>query len=87
MNKKNTVISAASFMVALGFSASCLAQAAPATNGAPAFRPELIYRPKGNYSNNVARPLRYWPDGTILSSPTARSFSTARSIPEFRLPH
>ena len=64
MNKKNTVISAASFMVALGFSASCLAQAAPATNGAPAFRPELIYQPRGNYSNNVARPLRYWPVGT-----------------------
>src|ERR1700690_2443440 len=27
-------------------------------------RPELIYRPKGNFSNNVARPLRYWPVGT-----------------------
>jgi uncharacterized protein DUF4450 len=26
-------------------------------------RPELIYRPKGNFSNNVARPLRYWPVG------------------------
>jgi hypothetical protein len=27
-------------------------------------RPELIYRPRGNFENNVARPLRYWPDGT-----------------------
>lgn len=26
-----------------------------------AFRPELLYRPPGNFSNNVARPLRYWP--------------------------
>jgi len=35
------------------------------TNGVAApERPELIYRPKGNFSNNVARPLRYWPVGT-----------------------
>src|SRR5476649_2437631 len=27
-------------------------------------RPELIYRPKGNFSNSIARPLRYWPVGT-----------------------
>jgi hypothetical protein len=27
-------------------------------------RPELIYQPRGNFSNNVARPLRYWPVGT-----------------------
>ena len=27
-------------------------------------RPELIYQPKGNFSNNVARPLRYFPIGT-----------------------
>jgi hypothetical protein len=48
---------------------------------APAFRPELIYKPRGNFEDNVARPLRYWPVGTaILSSPTARNFSTARSI-------
>jgi hypothetical protein len=33
-------------------------------SAAPAFRPELLYRPKGNFSNNVARPLRYWPVGT-----------------------
>ncbi len=26
-------------------------------------RPELIYQPRGNFSNNVARPLRYWPVG------------------------
>ena len=28
---------------------------------ANAFRPELLYRPHGNFTNNVARPLRYWP--------------------------
>ncbi len=26
-------------------------------------QPELIYQPKGNFENNVARPLRYWPVG------------------------
>ncbi len=36
------------------------ASAQPATS---AFRPELLLRPHGNFSNNVARPLRYWPDG------------------------
>jgi hypothetical protein len=38
------------------------AGSAPAAN-----RPELIYQPKGNFSNNVARPLRYWPvDGDFV---------------------
>ncbi len=64
MNTKNTVLSTASFIVALGFSASCLAQAASVTTSTPAFRPELIYQPRGNFSNSIARPLRYWPDGT-----------------------
>lgn len=33
----------------------------------PAFRPELIYHPRGNFSNNIARPLRYWPiDGDFV---------------------
>ena len=32
-----------------------------------ASRPELIYQPRGNFSNNVARPLRYWPvDGDFV---------------------
>ena len=30
----------------------------------PPDRPELIYKPRGNFSNSIARPLRYWPDGT-----------------------
>ena len=30
------------------------------TNSA-AFRPELLYRPKGNFVETIARPLRYWP--------------------------
>jgi hypothetical protein len=33
-------------------------------SAAPAFRPELIYKPRGNFEDNVARPLRYWPVGT-----------------------
>ena len=64
MNAKITVVSAVLFIWALGFGASCMAQTLPATNGAPAFRPELIYRPKGNFKNQIARPLRYWPVGT-----------------------
>jgi hypothetical protein len=36
---------------------------AQANRAAAPDRPELIYRPKGNFSNNVARPLRYWPVG------------------------
>jgi hypothetical protein len=36
----------------------CAAQFAFASNETP---PEQIYRPHGNFSNNVARPLRYWP--------------------------
>ena len=27
-------------------------------------RPELIYHPKGNFEDSIARPLRYWPVGT-----------------------
>jgi len=26
--------------------------------------PEWIYQPKGNFEGHIARPLRYWPDGT-----------------------
>ena len=33
-------------------------------SAAPAFRPELMYKPRGNFEDNVARPLRYWPVGT-----------------------
>jgi hypothetical protein len=35
---------------------------APA-EAAPAFRPELMYKPKGNFENQTDRPLRYFPDG------------------------
>src|SRR5208283_3693919 len=36
-------------------------------NATAASRPELIYQPRGNFSNNVARPLRYWPvDGDFV---------------------
>ncbi len=38
-------------------------QTALAANSPVADRPELIYRPKGNFENQVARPLRYFPDG------------------------
>jgi hypothetical protein len=64
MNLNITSISTALLLAAWGMDASCLAQGLPATNGAPAFRPELIYKPHGNFEDNVARPLRYWPVGT-----------------------
>jgi hypothetical protein len=35
-----------------------------AANNAAASRPELIYHPRGNFENQIARPLRYWPVGT-----------------------
>jgi hypothetical protein len=39
-------------------------------------RPELIYQPKGNFSNNVARPLRYWPvDGDFVITNGAEFFN------------
>ncbi|HZL78296.1 MAG TPA: DUF4450 domain-containing protein [Candidatus Limnocylindrales bacterium] len=57
------VMPAAIFIIALGSGASCLAQVMPATKSATAFRPELIYQPKGNFENQTARPLRYWPVG------------------------
>jgi hypothetical protein len=64
MNSNITSASAALFLVAWGLAASCPAQAARPANGAPAFRPELIFKPHGNFEDNVARPLRYWPVGT-----------------------
>jgi hypothetical protein len=36
---------------------------APARHGVAGDRPELIYQPRGNFSNTVDRPLRYWPVG------------------------
>ena len=57
-------------------------------SAAPAFRPELIYQPKGNFSNNVARPLRYWPVGTRFCHHQRRGiFQPSALLPEFRLPH
>jgi hypothetical protein len=44
--------------IVLGLSLALAAVSQPATN---ASRPELLFRPHGNFSNNVARPLRYWP--------------------------
>ena len=64
MNKKITVMPAALFIVALGLGASCMAQVIPATISATAFRPELIYHPRGNFENQTTRPLRYSPVGT-----------------------
>ena len=40
--------------------AALTALSQPATN---AFRPELLYRPHGNFEGQTARPLRYWPIG------------------------
>jgi hypothetical protein len=64
MNAKTHGLSAALFIWAWASGASCLAQARPAANSAAAFRPELIYHPRGNFENQIARPLRYWPVGT-----------------------
>ena len=59
MNTKITFILAAFFYFILcSFN---LAQAQPAF---PESRPEAIYQPHGNFENNIARPLRYWPIGT-----------------------
>ncbi len=36
-------------------------------NAHAADRPELIYQPRGNFEDNIARPLRYWPiDGDFV---------------------
>jgi len=61
MNSNTARTAAALFLVAWGLAASCPAQTASPANGAPAFRPELVFKPHGNFEDNVARPLRYWP--------------------------
>ena len=39
-------------------------------------RPESLFRPHGNFSNNVARPLRYWPvDGALVITNGAETFN------------
>jgi hypothetical protein len=39
-------------------------------------RPELTYQPRGNFSNNIARPLRYWPiDGDFVITNGAEFFN------------
>lgn len=58
VNLKNAAIFATLFLAALGLRESCLAQPAPVV------RPELMYQPRGNFENNIARTLRYWPIGT-----------------------
>jgi Domain of unknown function (DUF4450) len=57
VNVKKTVMAALACAV-LGSTRLCPAQSAPAS------RPELIYQPRGNFENNIDRPLRYWPVGT-----------------------
>jgi hypothetical protein len=57
VNFKKTIIFSALMCVLLGSGPSGHAQAAAAS------RPELIYRPRGNFETNIARPLRYWPIG------------------------
>jgi hypothetical protein len=62
VNVKNTLRFAALAFAILGSKHSCCAQTA--TNATATFQPELIYQPRGNFENNIARPLRYWPIGT-----------------------
>jgi hypothetical protein len=64
MNAKTAVMPAAVVIAALAWGTPALAQAVPAETNAAAFRPELIYHPRGNFTNQTARPLRYWPVGT-----------------------
>jgi hypothetical protein len=61
VNAKNTIIFTA---LACVLSLGVPSQAQTTSNSPAAFRPELIYQPRGNFENNVARPLRYWPIGT-----------------------
>jgi hypothetical protein len=49
--------------VALASIWSCRGQGAAPTNRAAGERPELIYRGKGNFENQIDRPLRYFPNG------------------------
>ena len=64
MNTKTTVMPAVLVIAALALGTPALAQAMPAETNAAAFRPELLYHPRGNFTNQTARPLRYWPAGT-----------------------
>ena len=64
MNTKNTIMPAALFIAALALGTPARAQAVSAEKNAAAFRPELLYHPRGNFTNQTARPLRYWPVGT-----------------------
>ncbi len=53
-----------------------LTLAAPAQTGTNVFRPELLSRPHGNFSNSIARPLRYWPiDGDFVITNGAEFFN------------
>ena len=61
MSAKISAASAVFFIIAVGLGASCMAQAAPVVKDGSLARPELIYHPRGNFSNDIARPLRYWP--------------------------
>src|SRR5471030_1618863 len=59
------IISAILPLAVLGSAIFLIQSAVAQTNRAAApDRPELIYHPKGNFSNQIERPLRYWPDGT-----------------------
>jgi hypothetical protein len=53
---KNIVIAA--------FASAILSSTCPCPAQTPATRPELIYQPRGNFENNIDRPLRYWPIDT-----------------------
>lgn len=62
------------------FAAFAAAQTPPPggqIKNAPAFdRPELMYQPRGNFENNIARPLRYWPiDGDFVITNGAEFFN------------
>ena len=64
MNAKTAVVAAALSLAVWGGAESNGAEAVAASRRTAALPPEMSLRPRGNFSNNVARPLRYWPVGT-----------------------
>lgn len=74
MTAQKMFLSAALFLWGTGF--FCAAQGQPAAAGVRADRPELIYKPHGNFEKSVDRPLRYWPvDGDFVITNGAEFFN------------
>jgi hypothetical protein len=67
---------AALFLWMAGCSAGAQNQSGSAQTASSVARPELSYQPRGNFENNVARSLRYWPvDGGFVITNGAEFFN------------